>query len=98
MAVCVFRVYRKVAFGPVVMEENRGLMDIDWRERGLILALLAPILWIGLHPNPWLRRIEPSALEIGRQIAERQALSAELRSVSAAMAGESDSSFAGRLP
>jgi len=98
MAVCLFRVYRKVAFGPVVMEENRGLMDIDWRERGLILALLVPILWIGLHPNPWLRRIEPSTLEIGRQIAERQALSAELGSVSAAKAGESDSSFAGRLP
>ncbi len=98
MAACLFRVYRKVAFGPVVIEDNRGLMDIDWRERGLILALLVPVLWIGFYPNPWLRRIEPSVLEVGRQISERQILSAELQSAPSTKPRESDSSLSGRMP
>lgn len=98
MAACLFRVYRKVAFGPVVIEQNRGLMDIDWRERGLILALLVPVVWIGLYPNPWLRRIEPSVLEVGRQISERQTLSTEFQSVPATKPREADSSSSGRMP
>ena len=73
MAACLYGMYRKVAFGPVTVESNRGLMDIDWRERTLLLALLIPILWIGLYPNPLLRRIEPSVLEVVRHMSERQA-------------------------
>ena len=61
-----------VCCGPVVVEENRGLMDLEWRERALILALIIPILGLGLYPNPALRRIEPSVLEVSRQIAQRQ--------------------------
>jgi hypothetical protein len=26
----------------------------------VVIALILPILWIGIHPNPLLRRIEPS--------------------------------------
>ena len=35
-------------------------MDLDLRERAVVIALVIPILWIGVHPNPLLRRIEPS--------------------------------------
>ena len=72
MGLSVYRGYRRLAFGPVVVEENRGLMDLEWRERALILALIIPILGLGLYPNPALRRIEPSVLEVARQMAERQ--------------------------
>jgi len=68
----LYRGYRRLAFGPVVVEENRGLMDLEWRERALILALIIPILGLGLYPNPALRRIEPSVLEVARQMAERR--------------------------
>jgi len=88
MGLCLYRVYRKLAFGPVVVEENRGLMDLDWRERALILALIVPILALGLYPNPALRRIEPSVLEVARQISQRQAPSAPIRAAAERRPGE----------
>jgi NADH-quinone oxidoreductase subunit M len=52
--------FRRVVFGPLDKPENRGLIDLDLRERVVVIALVLPILWIGLHPNPMLRRIAPS--------------------------------------
>jgi NADH-quinone oxidoreductase subunit M len=69
---CLAWAYRRIALGPVENPENRGLIDLDWRERGTLLAVLIPIIWIGLYPNPVLRRIEPSVLELLRQIDERR--------------------------
>ncbi len=63
LAACVMLwMFRRVMFGPVENPENRGLIDLDWRERAVMAALIAPILWIGLYPNPVLRRIEPAVL------------------------------------
>lgn len=64
--------YRRVALGPVEKPENRGLIDLGWGERFVLLAVLVPILFIGLYPNPVLRRIEPSVLELLRQVDERR--------------------------
>lgn len=69
---CLVWAYRRIALGPVENPENRGLIDLGWRERGIVLTLLLPILWIGLHPNPVLRRVEPSVLELMRQMDERR--------------------------
>ena len=66
--------YRRIALGPVEHPENRGLIDLDWRERGILLALLVPIVAIGVHPNPVLRRIEPAVLELLRTLEERRTL------------------------
>jgi len=52
--------YRRVFFGPVEEPENRSLIDLDWRERFVVLALLVPIVWIGVYPNPFLRRLDAS--------------------------------------
>ena len=52
--------YRRVVFGALDKPENRGLIDLDLRERAVALALVVPILWIGVYPDPLLRRIEPS--------------------------------------
>ena len=52
--------YRRVVFGALDKPENRGLIDLDLRERAVALALVLPILWIGVYPAPLLRRIEPS--------------------------------------
>jgi NADH-quinone oxidoreductase subunit M len=52
--------YRRVFFGPVEAPENRALIDLDWRERFVILAVLIPIVWIGVYPNPFLRRLDAS--------------------------------------
>ena len=63
--------YRRVMLGPVENPENRGLIELDWRERAVVAALIAPILWIGVYPNSALRRIEPAAVATLRIIDER---------------------------
>jgi len=60
----LFWVHRRVFLGPVEEAANRGLIDLDRVERAVLLALTLPILWIGLYPNPLLRRVEPAVLEI----------------------------------
>jgi len=56
--------FRRVMFGPVENEENRKLIDLDWREKVVLLAMVVPIIWIGVYPHTFLRRIEPSVIEL----------------------------------
>ena len=49
----------RMMLGPIEQPENRGLIDLNLRERLVALSLIVPILWVGLYPNPILRRIEP---------------------------------------
>jgi NADH-quinone oxidoreductase subunit M len=68
--------FQRVMFGPVEHAENRGLIDLDWRERLVMVALVIPMFWIGLYPDTFLRRIEPSVIELLRQVEERGGLAA----------------------
>jgi NADH-quinone oxidoreductase subunit M len=56
--------FRRVMFGPVENEENRKLIDLDLREKLVLVAIVIPIVWIGIYPEPFLRRIEPSVIEL----------------------------------
>ncbi len=64
--------FRRVVFGPVDNPENRGLIDLGLREKIVMMAMLIPIIWIGVYPNPLLRRIEPSVIELIRQLEARR--------------------------
>jgi NADH-quinone oxidoreductase subunit M len=66
--------YRRVMFGPLENPENRGLIDLDLREKFVMLAMAIPIVWIGVYPETFLRRIEPSVMELLRRVEERGAL------------------------
>ncbi len=63
--------YRRVVFGPVDNPENRGLIDLGLREKIVMMAMVIPIIWIGVYPNPLLRRIEPSVIELIRKLEAR---------------------------
>ncbi|MGH0035889.1 MAG: NADH-quinone oxidoreductase subunit M [Myxococcota bacterium] len=65
---------RRVMFGQVIHPENRGLIDLDWRERLVMVAIIVPIVWIGLHPGPMLQRIEPAVASVLDTMAERGAV------------------------
>jgi len=52
---------QRVIYYPLDKEENRKLTDLTRREWGVLVPLLAVILWLGLAPGPVLRRMEPSA-------------------------------------
>ena len=69
-------VQRRLFLGPVDEPANRGLMDLDRVERGILIAIAIPIIWIGVYPNPVLRRVEPAVLEILYQM-ERRAIPLE---------------------
>ncbi len=64
-------VQRRIFLGPVDEPANRGLIDLDRVERGILLAITIPIVAIGVYPNPVLRRIEPTVLEILYQMERR---------------------------
>jgi NADH-quinone oxidoreductase subunit M len=59
---------RRVTMGPVEHPENRSLIDLSRRERLVMLAMVIPIFWIGIYPDPFLRRIEPSAIQLLRRV------------------------------
>ena len=66
--------FRRVMFGPLDSPENRGLIDLGLREKFVMAAIAVPILWIGVYPETFLRRIEPSVMELLRRIEERSAV------------------------
>ena len=47
------------------------LIDLGLREKLVMVALVIPIIWIGVYPNPLLRRIEPSVIELIRLVEAR---------------------------
>jgi NADH-quinone oxidoreductase subunit M len=65
--------YRRIFFGPVESAENRSLIDLGLREKVVLISIVVPIFWIGVYPDTFLRRIEPSVIELLRQIEVRGA-------------------------
>jgi NADH-quinone oxidoreductase subunit M len=65
--------FRRVMFGPVENPENQGLLDLDLREKLVLIAVVIPIFWIGVYPETLLRRIEPSVIELIEQVKPAEA-------------------------
>jgi NADH-quinone oxidoreductase subunit M len=72
-AVYMLWMYRRVVFGPVEIAENRGLIDLDLREKLVIAAVVVPIVWIGVYPQPLLLRLSAPVGEILRVIEAKRA-------------------------
>jgi NADH-quinone oxidoreductase subunit M len=59
-AVYMLWMLQRVFFGTCDNEENRKLRDIDWRERLIAIPLVVMVIWIGVYPQTFIRKIEPS--------------------------------------
>jgi NADH-quinone oxidoreductase subunit M len=46
--------YQRVFWGKVTHEENRGLIDLNFRELATLVPLVVLCFWIGLYPAPFL--------------------------------------------
>jgi len=68
--------FRRVMFGPVDNEENRKLIDLNLRERFVLVSIVIPIIWIGVYPDPFLRRIEPSVSKLIQDVRARAEMTA----------------------
>ncbi|HUS18025.1 MAG TPA: NADH-quinone oxidoreductase subunit M [Terriglobales bacterium] len=53
--------YQRTFFGNIRVEANRGLLDIDTRERVALLPLVALALIMGLASPYWMKAIDPSS-------------------------------------
>ena len=63
-AVYLLWMYQRVMFGPVTNEKNRGLPDISKREFWTLAPVILFILWIGVYPDPFLRKLDVSVNEL----------------------------------
>ena len=63
---------KRVLYGPLQREENRALTDLTGREFAVLVPLVLLILWLGLYPNPVLRRLEPAARQYIEVVQARQ--------------------------
>jgi NADH-quinone oxidoreductase subunit M len=50
--------------------ENRDFPEMTWRERGIMLPLVAAIVFMGVYPRPVLDRIQPSVKRIVDHVHE----------------------------
>jgi len=69
--------FRRVMFGPVDKEENRKLIDLNLRERVVLVAIVIPIIWIGVYPEPFLLRIQPSVSKLVQDVHRRAGIVAD---------------------
>ena len=75
-AVYLLWAYQRVFFGDVTQEKNRALLDADGRERLVLVAFAALILWMGIGSVGFTRRTEASARRVFELMQRPQAYNA----------------------
>jgi len=63
-AIYLLWMYQRVMFGPITNEKNRGLPDLTKREFWTLAPVILLIIWIGVYPNPFLRKLDVSVSEL----------------------------------
>ncbi|HYH87014.1 MAG TPA: NADH-quinone oxidoreductase subunit M [Pyrinomonadaceae bacterium] len=67
-AVYMLWMLQRVLFGRVTNEKNRRLADLNWREIGLLVPLLALMLYMGAYPRPFLERSKRSIEQLRARV------------------------------
>jgi NADH-quinone oxidoreductase subunit M len=67
-AMYLLRALQRLIYNKLDKPENERLPDLSGRELAVLVPLLACILWIGLYPAPFLRRMEASAQALVEQV------------------------------
>jgi NADH-quinone oxidoreductase subunit M len=68
-AVYMLWMLQRVVFGPITKPENASLRDLNAREIGLLIPLLALMLFMGVYPRPFLDRSKGAIEEIRARVA-----------------------------
>lgn len=63
-AVYLLHWFESVFLGAIRKEENRVLVDLNWREILTLAPLLIVIFWIGLYPKPFFNLINPGVEQL----------------------------------
>jgi NADH-quinone oxidoreductase subunit M len=68
--------YQRVFFGSVTQDKNGALPDLDMREQGILLAMAALILWMGIGSPFFTRRTEAYTQNVLQLMQRPQAFNA----------------------
>jgi NADH-quinone oxidoreductase subunit M len=63
-AIYLLWLVQRVFFGPITIEENRNIPEIAWNEIAAVIPLIVMMIWIGVHPNTFLRKMTPSVQQV----------------------------------
>jgi NADH-quinone oxidoreductase subunit M len=69
-AVYLLWAYQRVFHGPLTIDANRSVPDLNLREGAMLVPLMVLIVFIGVYPKPFLDRINPAAEKVVRQLNE----------------------------
>jgi NADH-quinone oxidoreductase subunit M len=64
---------QRILFNALDKPENEHITDLNARELTMMAVLVAGIFWIGIYPQPILRRMEPSAALFVQTVEQGQA-------------------------
>ncbi len=78
-AAYLLRALQRLIYNRLDKPENERLPDLSRREMLVLLPLIVCILWIGLYPAPFLRRMEASAQALVEQVRQTQGRMAPAR-------------------
>jgi NADH-quinone oxidoreductase subunit M len=74
-AMYLLRALQRIIYNKLDKPENEGLTDLSRRELAVLIPLVICILWIGLYPRPFLKRMEASSRALVEQVrGERPAM------------------------
>src|SRR4051794_1923157 len=63
-AIYLLWLIQRVFFGPITNEENRNVKEIAWNEIAALVPLVILMVWIGVRPNTFLRKMTPSVQQL----------------------------------
>lgn len=63
-AIYLLWMYQRVLLGPITNEENKKILDLNFREIFASSLLLLFIVWIGVYPNTFLSKSEASVKKL----------------------------------
>jgi NADH-quinone oxidoreductase subunit M len=69
-AVYLLWMYQRVFFGEVTNEKNRNLPDCTGREKIILVAVVLVILWMGIYPQPFLRRLDLGVAQVIHRVEQ----------------------------
>jgi NADH-quinone oxidoreductase subunit M len=67
-AVYLLWMYQRVFYGEVKNEKNRNLPDLSDREKVILVSVVIVILWMGIYPQPFLRRLDLSTAQVIQRV------------------------------
>ncbi len=76
-AIYLLWLVQRVFFGPITKEENKSIPEIAWNEVAALVPLIVLMVWIGLYPNTFLRKMTPSVQQLSNVKTDSRALVAQ---------------------